>query len=334
LSGEFLFSLISNMTQSQRKILITGGAGNVGGSLACRLAESPYNEVVVVDNLVTGDRSKLPPASAENVRFIKADVNRMEDLSPIMTATRFDAVFHYAALVGVQRTLANPVAVLEDIDGIRNVLSLSKNTGVGRVFYASSSEVYGEPVEMPQHEQTTPLNSRLPYAIIKNLGESYFRSYHQEFGLQFNVFRFFNTYGPKQTTDFVVPKFIAAALAGEDIPVYGDGMQTRTFCFVDDNLDTTTRVLDDPSWACETINIGSDIEMTIKSLAETVIEMTGSSSKVVHLPPLPEGDMTRRCPDITKMKKILGRELTPLRDGLEKLIDAAKNRTSSQVTNG
>ncbi|MCC9655464.1 NAD-dependent epimerase/dehydratase family protein [Rhodopirellula halodulae] len=317
------------MTQTQRKILITGGAGNVGGSLACRLAESPQNEVVVVDNLVTGDRSKLPPSSAKNVRFIKADVNRMNDLSPIMTATRFDAVFHYAALVGVQRTLANPVAVLEDIDGIRNVLSLAKNTGVGRVFYASSSEVYGEPVELPQHEQTTPLNSRLPYAIIKNLGESFFRSYHQEFGLPFNVFRFFNTYGPKQTTDFVVPKFIAAALKNEDIPVYGDGMQTRTFCYVDDNLDTTTRVLDDECWAGETINIGSDIEVTIKELAELVIEMTGSSSKVVHLPPLPEGDMTRRCPDITKMKKILGRELTPLQVGLERLIQAATDRQAS-----
>ncbi|MCC9640680.1 NAD-dependent epimerase/dehydratase family protein [Rhodopirellula sp. JC740] len=317
------------MTQTQRKILITGGAGNVGGSLACRLAESPQNEVVVVDNLVTGDRSKLPPSSAKNVRFIKADVNRMDDLSPIMTATRFDAVFHYAALVGVQRTLANPVAVLEDIDGIRNVLSLAKNTGVGRVFYASSSEVYGEPVELPQHEQTTPLNSRLPYAIIKNLGESFFRSYHQEFGLPFNVFRFFNTYGPKQTTDFVVPKFIAAALKNEDIPVYGDGMQTRTFCYVDDNLDTTTRVLDDECWAGETINIGSDIEVTIKELAELVIEMTGSSSKVVHFPPLPEGDMTRRCPDITKMKKILGRELTPLQVGLERLIQAATDRQAS-----
>lgn len=305
--------------ESLRNILITGGAGNIGGSLACRLVRDPGNHVVVVDNLVTGEVSKLPPLEGPSFRFIKADVNDLSDLTPIMTATRFDYVFHYAALVGVQRTLANPVAVLQDIDGIRNVLSLAKNTGVRRIFYASSSEVYGEPVELPQHEQTTPLNSRLPYAIIKNLGESYCRSYHQEFGLEYNVFRFFNTYGPKQTTDFVVPKFMEAALRGQDITIYGDGRQTRTFCYIDDNLDTTVGVLDDPRWSGETINIGSDVEVTVLQLAEQIIEMTGSSSRIVHLPPLPEGDMTRRCPDITKMKQVLGRPLTPLADGLKHL---------------
>ncbi|MCM2373436.1 NAD-dependent epimerase/dehydratase family protein [Aporhodopirellula aestuarii] len=309
-----------NHSAKPRKILITGGAGNVGGSLACQLVQTPTNDVVVVDNLITGSTSKLPPADLPNFRFIKADVNDLTDLSPIMTAHQFDAVFHYAALVGVQRTLANPVAVLRDIDGIRNVLSLAKNTGVERVFYASSSEVYGEPVELPQHEQTTPLNSRLPYAIIKNLGESYFRSYHQEFGLKFNVFRFFNTYGPKQSTDFVVPKFIEAARAGRDITVYGDGLQTRTFCYIDDNLDTTENVLNDESMAGEIINIGSDLEVTVLDLAKTIIEKVGSKSKIVHLPPLPEGDMTRRCPDITKMRKILHRDLTPLSVGLDKML--------------
>lgn len=305
---------------SRQRILITGGAGNVGGSLACRLAASPHNEVVVVDNLVTGSMRKLPSPRPPNFHFIKADVNDLSDLSPIMTAHRFDVVFHYAALVGVQRTLANPVAVLRDIDGIRNVLLLAKNTGVGRVFYASSSEVYGEPVELPQHEQTTPLNSRLPYAIIKNLGESYFRSYHQEFGLAFNVFRFFNTYGPKQTTDFVIPKFLEAAHAGRDITIYGDGSQTRTFCYIDDNLETTEKVLGDESLAGEIINIGSDVEISVLELAEQIIEKVGSKSKIVHLDPLAEGDMTRRCPDITKMKKILGRPLTPLWEGLDKMV--------------
>ncbi|TWT74067.1 NAD-dependent epimerase/dehydratase family protein [Allorhodopirellula solitaria] len=305
---------------ARRKILITGGAGNVGGSLACRLAASPRNDVVVVDNLVTGSMQKLPPPSTPNFRFIKADVNDLNDLSPIMTAHQFDAVFHYAALVGVQRTLANPVAVLRDIDGIRNVLLLAKNTGVRRVFYASSSEVYGEPVELPQHEQTTPLNSRLPYAIIKNLGESYFRAYHQEFGLPFNVFRFFNTYGPKQTTDFVIPKFIEAARANQDITIYGDGSQTRTFCYIDDNLDTTEEVLADESLAGETINIGSDVEVTVLELAQRIVEAVGSRSQIVHVDPLAEGDMTRRCPDITKMKRILGRPLTPLDQGLSKIL--------------
>ncbi len=309
-----------NQPVARQRILITGGAGNVGGSLACRLAASPHNEVVVVDNLVTGSMCKLPSPRPNNFRFIKADVNDLSDLSPIMTAHRFDIVFHYAALVGVLRTLANPVAVLRDIDGIRNVLLLAKNTGVRRVFYASSSEVYGEPVELPQHEQTTPLNSRLPYAIIKNLGESYCRSYHQEFGLPFNVFRFFNTYGPKQSTDFVIPKFIEAARAGRDITIYGDGSQTRTFCYIDDNLDTTEKVLADESLAGEIINVGSDVEVSVLNLALQIIERLGSKSKIVHVEPLAEGDMTRRCPDITKMKRILARPLTPLNMGLDKMI--------------
>lgn len=312
----------SIVASTRRKILITGGAGNVGGSLACRLAAIPENQVVVVDNLITGSVSKLPDRSLPNFRFIKADVNELNDLTPIMTAHHFDYVFHYAALVGVQRTLADPVAVLRDIDGIRNVLSLSKNTGVRRVFYASSSEVYGEPVELPQHEETTPLNSRLPYAIIKNLGESYFRSYHQEFGLPFNVFRFFNTYGPKQSTDFVVPKFIEAAQSDVDIPIYGDGRQTRTFCYIDDNLDTVINVLNDESMAGQTINIGSDVEHTIVELARRVIDLTGSRSRIVHLAPLAEGDMTRRCPDISKMKHILGRPLKSLDDGLRCLVES------------
>ncbi|MEM9364984.1 MAG: NAD-dependent epimerase/dehydratase family protein [Planctomycetota bacterium] len=303
-----------------KRILITGGAGNIGGSMACHLARRDDTEVVVVDNLVTGDVSKLPDPEQPRFRFIKADVNDLDDLSPIMTAYQFHYVFHYAAVVGVKRTLANPVAVLKDIDGIRNVLALAKNTGVERVFYASSSEVYGEPVEMPQHEQTTPLNSRLPYAIIKNLGESFCRSYHQEFGLDFNVFRFFNTYGPKQTTDFVVPKFLHAARNHQDITVYGDGQQTRTFCHIDDNVETVVRVMDDPTWANQVINVGNDEEITILELAQRVIALTGSSSRIVHLPPLEEGDMTRRCPDNGKMRTILGRPLKSLDTGLATLL--------------
>ncbi len=302
------------------RILITGGAGNIGGSLARRLVARPDTEVTVVDNLVTGSVDKLPPRDLPNFRFIQADVNDAADISPVMTAGRFDHVFHYAALVGVQRTLAHPVSVLADVDGIRNVLSLCKNTGVRRVFYASSSEVYGEPVHLPQHERTTPLNSRLPYAIVKNVGESFCRAYHQEYGLSYNVFRFFNTYGPRQTVDFVIPRFLAAAINNEDLQVYGDGSQTRTFCHVDDNLDATLAVFDDPELACETINIGSDVETTVRELAELVIELTGSRSRIVHLPPLPEGDMTRRRPDITRMRTLLGRQPRSLADGLRSML--------------
>jgi UDP-glucuronate decarboxylase len=237
-----------------------------------------------------------------------------------MTAYQFDYVFHYAAVVGVQRTLDNPIKVLEDIDGIRNILDLSKNTGVKRVFYSSSSEVYGEPVVLPQHEETTPLNSRLPYAVVKNVGESFFRSYQQEYGLDFTIFRFFNTYGPRQSDDFVLPKFLHAAQKNKDITIYGNGSQTRTFCYVDDNIETTLNSLNNGKCINDTINIGNDEEVTILQLAEMIIKITGSSSKIIHLPPLKEGDMTRRQPDISKMKCILGRPLVSLEAGIRKML--------------
>ncbi len=228
--------------------------------------------------------------------------------------------------MGVERTLRNPVAVLGDVDGIRNVLNASKNTGVKRVFFSSSSEVYGEPVVLPQNEHTTPLNSRLPYAVIKNLGEAYCRSYFQEYGLKYNIFRFFNTYGPKQSTDFVIPKFIEAALANRDIPILGDGKQTRTFCYIDDNLDAVIRVLDDEGHANQVINIGSDDELSVLDLAKLIISLTNSKSRIVFLPRLEEGDMTRRLPDIGKMKSILDRPLVSLRDGLVSTIESIKSR--------
>jgi UDP-glucose 4-epimerase len=308
------------MNQYKRKILITGGAGNIGGALAARLAADEYNYVVIADNLSTGCITKIPAQKAANWRFVKLDVNEMHDLGPVMCSVQFDYVFHYAAVVGVKRTLENPMHVLADIDGIRNILSLSKNTGVKRVFYSSSSEVYGEPFEMPQNEHTTPLNSRLPYAIVKNVGESYFKSYQREFGLDYTVFRFFNTYGPQQSEDFVLPRFVDLALRGEDITVYGDGSQSRTFCYVDDNIETTVKALYGGRAVNETLNVGSDREITIRELAELVLKRIGGPSNIRLLPPLAEGDMTRRCPDISKMKRILGRDLIPLEKGLDRLI--------------
>src|SRR5436190_3590778 len=206
----------------QTKILVTGGAGFVASSLAQKLADNPSNYVVIVDNLQTGSEKKLPVSPHGNVRFIKADVNDVLDISSIFHAFAFDYVFHYAAVVGVKRTLANPVLVLNDLNGIRNILNLSKNTGVKRVYFSSSSEVYGEPVEFPQNEHTTPLNSRLPYAIVKNVGEAYLRSYYKEYGLSYSIFRLFNTYGPRQSIDFVISKFLTAALQHKDITIYGD----------------------------------------------------------------------------------------------------------------
>ncbi|MFZ1615847.1 MAG: NAD-dependent epimerase/dehydratase family protein, partial [Flavobacteriales bacterium] len=240
--------------------------------------------------------------------------------SGVFYSNRFDYVFHYAAVVGVKRTTDHPVSVLHDIDGIRNVLDLCKNTGVKRVFFSSSSEVYGEPVEFPQNEHTTPLNSKLPYAIVKNIGEAFLRSYQREFGLDYTIFRFFNTYGPAQSKDFVVSKFIRAALKGEDITIYGDGSQTRTFCFIEDNIAATVAAFNGKAAINDVVNIGNDKETSILELARLIVDMTGSASKIIHLPPLKEGDMTRRMPDITRMRQLLGRELLPLRKGLEQIL--------------
>jgi UDP-glucose 4-epimerase len=308
------------MSESKVKILITGGAGNVGGALAEALVSDRECFVVVVDNLRTGSMEKLPRSSSSNFRFIKADVNNLADLSSVMLSWHFDYVFHYAALVGVKKTLAHPIEVLNDIDGIRNVLNLSKNTGVKRVFFSSSSEVYGEPVEFPQNEQTTPLNSRLPYAIVKNVAEAFFRSYQKEYGLDYTIFRFFNTYGPKQSNDFVVSRFIDLALKNEPITLHGDGNQTRTFCYIDDNIEATMRIFSENLFVNDIVNFGSHIETRIIDLARKVLQITGSKSPIVHLPPLEEGDMTRRLPDNTKMLSILNRDLIPLEEGIRKVL--------------
>ncbi len=307
-----------------RKILVTGGAGNVGGALVEKLVQDKTNFVVVVDDLSTGYLSKLPSKEHENWKFIKADVNDYREISAIMLAYNFHYVYHFAAVVGVIRTQENPVSVLNDISGIKHILNLSKNSSVKHVFFSSSSEVYGEPVELPQHEHRTPLNSRVPYAVVKNVGESFLKSYYQEYGLTYTIFRFFNTYGPNQSTDFVVSRFLALALKGEDITIYGDGSQTRTFTYIDDNIDTITTIMNNKLLENDVINIGSDKLMTVLELAKLIIQITNSKSQIVHVPALKDGDMTRRQPDNTKMKEILGRELISVEDGIKRMMTSQK----------
>jgi len=304
-----------------KTILITGGAGFIGSSLAEKLISDKDNYVVIVDDLSTGDIKKLPNLPKDNWTFIKCDVNNYRDIAEIMLSYDFDYVFHYAAMVGVKRTQENPVKVLNDIHGIENILNLSKNSGVLRVFFSSSSEIYGEPVELPQNEFTTPLNSRIPYAIVKNVAEAYLKSYKKEFGLEYTIFRFFNTYGPKQSKDFVMSKFIYLALKNQNITMYGDGLQTRTFCYIDDNVDVCYQAFYEKLYINDVVNIGGEIEITILDLAKKIIEITGSASKITHLPALKEGDMKRRLPDITKMKKLLKREPVSLEDGIKKLLN-------------
>ena len=299
-------------------ILVTGGAGQLGSSIAAKLALKADVIIVIIDNLSTGDISNIP--TGDNIKFIKADVNIHSDIMSIFGIYKFDYVFHFAAVVGVERTLENPIDVLSDIDGIKNILSLSKNSGVKRVFYSSSSEVYGEPFEIPQNESTTPLNSRLPYAIVKNVGEAYFKAYQREYGLNYTLFRFFNTYGPLQSNDFVLPRFMRLAMNNQPIPIYGKGDQTRSFCYIDDNVDTCIKALYNQSFINDVLNVGNDYEISIFDLAKKVIEITNSKSEIIFLPSLKEGDMTRRCPDISKMKVLLGRNLISLEEGIKKMM--------------
>ncbi|MFN2395100.1 MAG: NAD-dependent epimerase/dehydratase family protein [Bacteroidales bacterium] len=305
----------------KRKILITGGAGFIGSCLAGKLISDPENFVVLVDDLSSGDLRKLPDTSKDNWRFVKCDVNNYRDIAEVMLANHFEYVFHYAAFVGVQQTQANPIKVLRDIKGLEHIFDLSKNMGVKRVFFASSSEVYGEPVDLPQNEETTPLNSRIPYAVVKNVGEAFLKSYKKEFDLDYTIFRFFNTYGPKQSIDFVMSRFIALALKNKPITIYGDGLQTRTFCFIDDNVEATSRAFYDNAYVNDVINIGSDIEISIIDLSKLIIELTGSSSKIKYMPPLPEGDKKRRYPDISKMRGLLEKEPVSIEYGIKRILE-------------
>ena len=308
------------MTTHKKNILITGGAGFIASALAEKLAEEKSNHIVIVDNLLTGSLEKIPKSLHDNVEFVKCDVNSYNDISQVFLLHHVDYVFHYAAVVGVQRTLDHPVMVLNDLNGIRHILDLSKTANVKRVFFSSSSEVYGEPVEFPQNEHTTPLNSRLPYAIVKNAGEAFLKSYQKEYGLHYTIFRFFNTYGPKQSKDFVISRFIAAAINNEPLVINGDGKQTRTFCYVDDNVDACVNAFYNDQFVDDVVNIGNDNETTILELANLIIKLTGSSSKVIHKAALTEGDMTRRKPDIKKMKQLLHHPLLPLEEGIKKIL--------------
>ena len=308
-------------------VLVTGALGFVPSSLAAKLLEQGY-KVVGIDNFLTGRMENIEDFKDNpNWSFRRGDANKLEDLYELFYAHNPDYVYHYAACVGVKRTLDNPLWVMADIAGFEHVLNLSKDFRVKRVFFSSSSEVYGEPVELPQVESTTPLNSKLPYAVVKNVGEVYFKTWQQEYGLDYTIFRFFNTYGPRQSPDFVISKFMQQALRNEPITVYGDGQQTRTFCFIDDNVDATIAAMDLDSARNEIINIGSPVITTVKELAEIIIDITGSSSEIIHLPPLEEGDMTRRQPANEKMRTLLlDRELVTLRDGLRRTYAALKNK--------
>lgn len=301
-------------------VLVTGGAGFIGSNLVGKLLELGFR-VVVVDNLTTGKLNNIVDYQKKpDFVFKKCDVNRRKGLF-LAVKGGVDYIFHYAACVGVKRTLDNPMTVLSDIEGFKNILDLAVKKKVKRLFFSSSSEVYGETVSFPQNEESTPLNSRLPYAVVKNVGEVFIKAYQKKFGLDYTIFRFFNTYGPRQSADFVISKFISQALKREGVTVYGTGKQTRPFLYIDDNIKATTRAIFEKGAINETINIGNDVETTIKELAAMVIKLTGSGTGLKFLPGLSEGDMPRRLPDISLMKEKLKFEPeVSLEEGLKKTI--------------
>lgn len=302
------------------RILITGGAGFIGSSLAEALVADQSNFVIIVDNLSTGRMENLPPPDLKNWAFEQVDVNDYRSIEQVFKKYEPEYVFHFAAVVGVERTLNNPLLVLEDIEGSKNIAKLCVSHKVKRIFYASSSEVYGDPFEVPQREETTPINARLPYAAVKNISEVIFRTYGQEFGLPYTIFRFFNTYGPRQNSDFVISKFIRQALTGKPITVHNPGSQTRTFCFISDTIETILKIYYQNLMVNKTINIGNDEEISMLKLAETIKTITDSNSKIVIIPPRKEGEIFRRKPDITKMLSILKRPLAKLEEGITEII--------------
>lgn len=297
-------------------ILVTGGAGNVGGSLSRHLVSNGYN-VVIFDNFFTGSKKKLPSKKNKNWKFIKGNVNKIEDIKKL-NHLNFDYIFHYAALVGVKRTLDNPKLVLDDIKGFENILNFAVKKKVRRIFFSSSSEIYGEPVSIPQFEDTTPLNSRLPYAIVKNVGESYFKTYKKLYNLNYTILRFFNTYGPLQSEDFVITKFINRAVKNKDIVINGDGSQTRTFFYIQDNVDITLEILKRGYFKNQILNLGSDKEITILELAKKIKKILNSKSKIKFSKALKEGDMKRRKPSIQKLKNNFNQKFITLDDGIKR----------------
>lgn len=304
--------------------LITGGAGFIGSHTAEALVKEGYN-VIIVDNFTTGNRNNLS-AIEDRVTIIDCDVIDKNKIDEVFNNNKIDYVFLYSAIVGVKRTLKNPTKVLQDIDGIKNILNLCITHKIKRLFYSSSSEVYGEHMNGDLSEEKTPLNSKLPYAIVKNLGEVLIQSYKKDHDLNYTIFRFFNTFGPRQSQDFVISNFIKKALHNETIEINGTGNQTRTFLFIEDNIKAVIKTLKKNLCLNETVNIGGEEEISINDLANLIIDIAQSNSKIEHKDALKEGDMQRRKPNISKMMNSLSIEnLTTLKVGIKKTVEYMKN---------
>ncbi len=301
------------------RTLITGGAGFIGSHLCDRLLDKGH-EVLCVDNFFTGARSNITHLlDHKNFELTRHDVTH-----PLFV--EIDQIYNMACPASPIHYQFDPVQTTKtSVHGAINMLGLAKRTKA-RILQASTSEVYGDPAVHPQQEDywgnVNPIGPRSCYDEGKRCAETLFFDYHRQHQLDIKVARIFNTYGPRMNPNDgrVVSNFIVQALKGEDITLYGDGDQTRSFCYVDDLVAGLIALMDSGDGITGPINLGNPGEFTIRELAEHVIELTGSKSKMVHKP-LPQNDPRQRQPDITRAKEQLDWEPSiKLRDGLTKTI--------------
>jgi dTDP-glucose 4,6-dehydratase len=312
---------------STPRVVITGAAGFIGSHLAEALLDRGCS-VVGIDNLLTGDTANIAPFVNRDFTFIKHDVTNY-----IYIEGPVDFVLHWASPASPIDYLELPIPTLKvGALGTHKALGLAKAKGA-RFVLASTSEVYGDPLEHPQKEtywgNVNPIGPRGVYDEAKRFAEAMTVAYHRYHGVDTKIVRIFNTYGPRMRVNDgrAVPAFISQALRNEDVTVFGDGSQTRSFTYVSDLVDGIIRLMH--SSTNDPVNIGNPREMTIKAIAETIIRMTGSKSRLVH-GPLPEDDPKVRQPDITRARTLLGWEpKVPLQEGLVKTIEYFRTKIAA-----
>ena len=302
------------------RVLITGASGFLGSHLSDRfLAEG--HEVVGIDNLITGDTANIAHLEQEpRFAFARQDVSR-----GITVDGPVHGVLHFASPASPIDYIQHPIATLDVGSlGTRNALELARAHGA-RFFMASTSEVYGDPLEHPQREtywgNVNPVGPRSVYDEAKRFSEALTMAYHRQHGLDTRIVRIFNTYGPRMRPrdGRVVSNFIVQALSGEPLTIYGDGSQSRSFCYVSDEVDGIYRLF--MQGDAEPTNVGNPDEFTVRELADLVLELTGSKSKLVSKP-LPPDDPKVRRPDITRARETLAwSPRVPLREGLRMTIE-------------
>ncbi len=302
------------------RILVTGAAGFIGSHMCDRLLAEGH-AVVAVDNFLTGaERNVEHLARCPQFHFIQHDITR-----PLSIDEPLDAVLNMASPASPKDYLEHAIETLDvGSAGTRNMLELSRTKGA-RFLLTSTSECYGDPLEHPQSEtywgNVNPVGPRSCYDESKRFAEALTMAYHRKHGMRTNIARIFNTYGPRMKLDDgrVVPAFVEQALRGEPITIYGDGAQTRSFCYVSDLVDGLYRLMS--SAEPYPVNLGNPNEMTIREFAEEILRVTGSASGIVNHP-LPEDDPRQRRPDISKARRLLGWEpRVGLEEGLQLTID-------------